>query len=57
MNTGRTLTTKHSFFVALMVAALLALSAQFGTMALDQVTGTQFTEAAAACHSSPGGGC
>lgn len=56
MNTGRTLTTK-SFFTALMVAALLALSAQLGTMALDQMAGTQLTPSAAACQAGNGGGC
>ena len=60
MNTGihtsRTVTTKQSFFVVLMLAALLALTANFGSMVLDQVAGTHLTETAAACHVH-GGGC
>lgn len=55
MNTGRSLTTKQSFFVTLMIAAFFALSANFGSMVLDQVAGTQLTESASACHGTPGG--
>lgn len=56
MNTNRTLPTKLSFSVTLLVAALLALSLHFGSMAIDQMAGTQLTDVAAACHSN-GGGC
>lgn len=57
MNTGRTLPTKVSFVTTLLVAALLALSLHFGSLALDQMAGTQLTDVAAACHAGGGGGC
>ena len=55
MNTGRSLITKQSFFITLIVATFFALSASFGSMVLDQVAGTQLTESASACHGTPGG--
>ena len=56
MNTGRSLTTKQSFFVILMIAAFFALSANFGSMVLDQVAGTQINSVVHAC-AAQGGGC
>ncbi|MBX3011638.1 MAG: hypothetical protein KF832_09015 [Caldilineaceae bacterium] len=55
MTTGM-LQTSRRWFVALMVAALIALTAAYGPVFLTEVAGVNAVTPAYACN-QPGGGC
>ncbi|MEM7132853.1 MAG: hypothetical protein AAF702_41505 [Chloroflexota bacterium] len=54
MNAGNILNIRRHM-VALMIAAVVALSAAYAPVVLDGVAGTILTEAALACTASAGG--